>query len=340
MTAHDRDSTIAGSLVSGPRVTVDWDHGLAALKRYVAARGSAVMPPAARADGVAVGAWVAARREEYWGGRLDPKRAELLESMPGWDWSGRHQRRWFTVFAALTRFVAKHHIAEIEPGLVFDRVRLGSWVESQRAAFAAGTLPPHNADLLAAIPGWEWAPRRPGTNGSARTPRPRPAVLPERRTADDDRWDAGYTALCAYTRQRGNATPPRDATFDGFALGEWVHEIRRRHRRGDLTTSRAEALERLPGWLWSVADAAWQQGFESLLRYRAAHGTASPTVSVVFDGIRLGAWVRTQRAQYRRGRLAETRRNRLEAVPGWTWNPGRATTDHRELGPRAANRAG
>src|SRR5262245_40248076 len=107
MTARDRDSAIAAAPAAGQSI-VDWDEGFAALRRYVAARGAAVMSPGARAGGVAVGAWVAARRQEYWNGRLDPIRAGLLEALPGWDWSGPHQRRWFTVLAALTRFVATH----------------------------------------------------------------------------------------------------------------------------------------------------------------------------------------------------------------------------------------
>jgi len=350
MTAYDADPLIAEAPAPDRQASVDWHRGLEALRRYVAARGSAVMPPAARADGVAVGAWAAARREEYWNGRLDPQRAELLEALPGWDWSGRHQRRWFTVFAALTRFVAKHHATEIEPRLVFDRVRLGNWVEVQRGAYAAGTLPRPNADLLAVIPGWEWqshqshqtqTPARASIvkESALATPLEAPTSkldalttqrgLPhfsEQRTGDDDRWDAGYAVLRAYVQREGDARAPRDAVFEGFAIGAWVSENRRRYRRGDLAIDRVEALERLPGWLWGVTDAAWQQSFETLLRYRGEHGTASPAASVVFDGLRLGSWVRTQRVQYRRGRLARTRRQRLEAVPGWTWSPGRAAT--------------
>jgi len=321
------------------------------------------MSPGARAGGVAVGAWVAARRQDYWNGRLDRTRAESLEALPGWDWSGRHQRRWFTVFAALTRFVATHDVAEIEPGLVIKRVRLGSWVEAQRAAYAAGTLPQRNGDLLAAIPGWEWGPdqgraavglsnadgsaqlRGDGRVGAGNHRADASARLhglsdcPERRTLDDDCWQAGYAALCGYARHMGHARPPIDATLDGFAVGAWANEMRRLCRRGDLTIGRAEALEALPGWRWSVADVAWHQGLETLQRYRAAHGTANPPASIVYDGLRLGAWVATQRRHYRRGTLAESRRKRLEAVPDWTWTPRRVVTGHREGEARAADHA-
>jgi hypothetical protein len=363
MTTQGGDSLIVQSPAAGPWTIADWDSGFSALKRYVALRGSAVVPPGARADGIAVGAWVAARRADYWNGKLDPNRAEALEALPGWDWSGCHQRRWFTVFAALTRFVAKHHMAEIEPRLVFNRVRLGSWVEAQRIAYAAGTLPRRNADLLAAIPGWEWHSHREGAaerspipdgptllqraghadvgahNRAASTVQHQTSLLLERRPADDDRWDAGYAALCAYAKRTGKARPSRDAMYQGFAVGAWVHETRRRYRRGDLDISRAEALESLPGWLWNVADAVWHQGLDVLLRYQATCGSASPTASVVFDGLRLGVWVRTQRKQYRHGKLAGARKRRLEAVPGWTWTPRRASTGQRELRTRAADRA-
>lgn len=75
MTARDGDSAISESPAVFPQSIVDWDEGFAALKRYVAVRGAAVMSPGARAGGVAVGAWVAARRQDYWNGRLDRTRA-------------------------------------------------------------------------------------------------------------------------------------------------------------------------------------------------------------------------------------------------------------------------
>lgn len=45
------------------------------------------------------------------------------------------------------------------------------------------------------------------------------------------------------------------------------------------------------------------------------------------DGLRLGPWVRTQRAAHRRELLAPDRAARLEALPGWTWGMQRGVVD-------------
>ncbi|WP_169381992.1 helicase associated domain-containing protein [Pseudonocardia acidicola] len=134
-----------------------WERGLNALRRYAAVKGTARVPPGARADGVEVGAWAAAQRAQYWAGALAPQRVALLERLPGWDWSGAHQRKWESRLAALTRYVRAHPTAQVPAGAVIDHVHIGAWAAAQRAAYVAGTLPACNAGLLEALPGWTWA---------------------------------------------------------------------------------------------------------------------------------------------------------------------------------------
>ena len=134
-----------------------WERGLAVLRRYAAKKGTARLPHSARADGVPVGVWAAARRAEYWAGVLSPHRTAILESLPGWDWSGSHQRKWETRLAALARYLHVHGSAHVPARAVIDGLNIGRWVAAQRAAHAAGTLPARNAHQLEALPGWTWA---------------------------------------------------------------------------------------------------------------------------------------------------------------------------------------
>jgi hypothetical protein len=46
-----------------------------------------------------------------------------------------------------------------------------------------------------------------------------------------------------------------------------------------------------------------------------------PPVHCVFNGIRLGSWVNTQRPNHMRGKLSDERRGRLESLRRWSWEP-------------------
>jgi hypothetical protein len=134
-----------------------WERGLAALRHYVAVKGTARVPLGARAEGIDVGFWADMQRARYWAGTLQPQRTRALESIPGWDWSGKHQRQWHRRFAALSRYARTHGDAGQTPvDATIAGLRLGAWTAAQRAAYAAGTLPARNAALLETIPGWTW----------------------------------------------------------------------------------------------------------------------------------------------------------------------------------------
>lgn len=338
----------------------EWQQGLAALRHYVAVRGSALVPCGARADGIAVGRWAEARRKEYWAGQLDLHKAALLESLPGWEWSGPHQRLWHTRLAALRRHAAKHLSADVGPDMMIGTLRIGAWVAAQRSAYAAGTLPSPNASLLADLPGWRWARDEDlwevqwnaaqehvaahGTialgehmNGTElaewiarchydhRVGKLAPdqvAVLESlpgwRWTGPRHRWEKGYAALLTYVERTGTACPPQNTVIHEMQLGQWVREARRQYRVGTLPRSRQQALERLPGWQWSVYDAAWERGLDMLRCFLEMNGRP-PRESETMDDFAVGVWVRTQRSQYRRGRMKSERTERLEATFGWSW---------------------
>ena len=63
----------------------------------------------------------------------------------------------------------------------------------------------------------------------------------------------------------------------------------------------------------------WEDGFEHLEEYVAAHGDALvPARHVSPDGYRLGKWVEGQRSL--RGKLGDRQKRRLGAVKGWIWD--------------------
>lgn len=246
------------------------------------------------ADRVAVGAWAAARREDYWAGQLRPDQVAALESIGGWSWEGSAQRRWEMALRALQRYVDRY--SQLPPPSAWLRkVRVGAWVEAQWAAHEAGTLPAVLAERLEAVPGWTWA----GTG---------------------DRWEAGLEALRLYVTEHGSAQDlDRDCDYRGFRLGQWVQRYREDGRAGGLTTAQVAVLEAIPGWRWSADIDRWERGLSLLQSYAAKNGHAAPPQKVVVDGFALGMWVTNRRRAYQRGLLSPQRAAVLEALPGWSW---------------------
>lgn len=141
-------------------------------------------------------------------------------------------------------------------------------------------------------------------------------------TAQDpvaDPWEAGYRQLLNYAaHHHGGACIPASYTVDGYRLGAWVNRQRTQYARGTLGADRARRLAAVPGWTWDARADQWQNGYRELLEYVDHHGHDW----VLPYGSRLGSWVSQQRRHYARGVLRDDRARRLEAVPGWTWDPG------------------
>src|SRR3954451_6758693 len=138
----------------------EWQRGFTALCQYVTRRGTTAIPTRAMAGGMAVGAWVKARRQDYWAGNLHPSCAADLESLPGWSWAGISEHRWTARYAALRGYLTEHAGAMPPHNAVTGRIGIGEWATVQRRAHTAGNLPKPLAERLAALPGWQWSEDR------------------------------------------------------------------------------------------------------------------------------------------------------------------------------------
>ena len=108
---------------------------------------------------------------------------------------------------------------------------------------------------------------------------------------------------------------------DGFRLGGWLVEQRRKFEEGTLSSKRARALETLGVSFERPRDAAWRRHFEALERRADATGLCdAPARLVTDDGLKLGQWVAKQRKLRREGLLDPDRERRLSAIR-FVWAP-------------------
>ncbi|MGV7633065.1 Helicase associated domain protein [Mycobacterium kansasii] len=66
--------------------------------------------------------------------------------------------------------------------------------------------------------------------------------------------------------------------------------------------------------------ARWEFWYGLLEKYTAEHGTAWVPVDYVTGGYPLGRWASVQRGLYTKAQLTDDRRDKLESLPGWSWD--------------------
>jgi hypothetical protein len=213
---------------------------------------------------------------------------------------------WEFWFGLLERFVELNGHARVPQSHSVDGYSLGSWVSTQRSFKRRGNLDAERQHRLDDLPGWTWDIRA-------------------------DQWEAGFSRLLDYVERHGYARVPVSYTVDGYKLGAWVNEQCTRHAKGILEADRERRLLELAGWTWDRHDDTWEKGYRRLLDHVERYGDARVSKSHLADGYQLGAWVTTQRVNRTKGKLDPDRQQRLQELPGWTWD---AVTDKWEEGYR------
>ena len=206
---------------------------------------------------------------------------------------------WNHYFAAASTYYAEHGNLKVPlryktPG----GLSLGDWVQSQRQIRKGkrtfGTLTQQQIEQLDGI-GMVWE------------------------TRSETAWAKGLEAAKHYHQQYGDLQVPSDyKDGNGFALGIWVRDVRRRYRSGGLTQDRVAELEAL-GMVWNMVDSRWEYCYAEAAAYYEQHGNLDfPKHYVTESGLRLGQWLKNQRASYLEGELADDKAQRLEAI-GMLW---------------------
>ncbi len=175
--------------------------------------------------------------------------------------------------------------------------RLGGWVSKQRFNYSKKYLSENRISKLESLPGWVW-------------------------NAEESRWEIGFEHLKNYVAKFGHARPLTSyKDKDGFPLGEWTSNQRKRWEMNKIPQDRIKKLESLPGWIWDIEEANWDEGFKNLQKYVGEFGEASPVGNYKnSEGFKLGVWVARQRKLWRKGNLSKDRIKKLESLPGWIWD--------------------
>jgi len=222
------------------------------------------------------------------------------------------QQLWQRRYAHAERFHAAHGHLDVPANTDDpDLARLGTWLQTQRGLYTAGSLHPDKIGLLERL-GVIWHRhehrwqsmlerlRQWLADGNSHQSLPddirmwinvqrrsqRMGELSPQRKAQLDgmgvqwdspretRWWDGLAHARAYQREhRHLRVPTTHVADDGFTLGAWISQHRQDHHNGRLPADRTAALEAL-GMVWDVYADRFNRGVAALAAFRAEHGHA------------------------------------------------------------------
>lgn len=135
-------------------------------------------------------------------------------------------------------------------------------------------------------------------------------------------WEDMYREAERYHEEHGDLLPAIGyETGTGYALGRWVSMQRRHRRDGDpaLTPERIEKLDAI-GMSWDpVLVRRWMGYYARAERYYEEHGDLVVPSGYETDGLKLGAWISSQRESYALGRLSDGQVRLLDGI-GMSWD--------------------
>jgi hypothetical protein len=227
-----------------PRTEPDLlDIALAQARAYAAEYGHIAAPASTVLAGFPLGEWLAWQRRRARQGRLSPTRAEALTMIDPWwnpPWPLQWQQAYHRLRAAATG-------ADGVPTTNLPR-GLCRWARVQQESWEH--LHPGQQDLLTALG---------VTPHAAVGERPAPATR-------SYPVSPGLDHARAYAARQGHLTPDKHTRQDGFPLGQWLCQQRRKARAGALSTTTATALTSLDPWWNPPWPYTWQQYRTTIIR--------------------------------------------------------------------------
>ena len=213
---------------------------------------------------------------------------------------------WDAYFEAAREYFEENGNLKIpKPYVTKDGLALGAWLLTQKRIYAQklpGSLTEGQIQRLEQI-GMDWS------------------------ASKSQSFERGIQALASYHSEWGNADVKSSyVSKDGYPLGKWVSNIRRKYKAASGSRLTEEQIQRLDalGMIWDKTEYRWNENYEAAKQYFMRHGNLKVSRDYLTeDGRMLGVWLDKQRAAYLgKGRdaapLTDGQVSKLESI-GMVW---------------------
>ena len=253
-------------------------------------------------DGYSLGTWIATQRAVYRGTysnksyTLTQVQIDKLNAI-GMRWERAAYLSWERYFEAAKEYFEKH--GDLLPTVTYideNGFDIGRWVRGQRTTRKNGVsqygLTEERIARLDEI-GMVW-------------------------DVPDYLWEEGYAAAMLYHKEHGNLDVPQSyIDSNGFKLGAWIRNQRfaRKNNTSTLTEDKIKRLDIL-GFRWGdKSEKLWNDGFQALCDYYRQHNSFRvPADYISPTGVKLQAWIGSQRAKYKKGKLTDEQIKRFQSI--------------------------
>ena len=199
-----------------------WEQGYSNLIKYIEKKGHSFVPQKyiSELDGFRLGSWVSDRRRS-----CTEEQRKVLDGTVGWVWNATEEQ-FQRGLREFLNYVADYGDGKVPSTYVTHTgFKLGSWVSEKRKRKKRHKLPAEQVLRLSDIDEWVWDPLQ-------------------------QMFDNGLSKLLMYKNREGDCFVPRRHLEDGFNLGNWVGNLRK--RKNSISSENKQRLGDL-GFIWDAS---------------------------------------------------------------------------------------
>ena len=271
----------------------EWDLMFLELQNFCKERNHCIVPAKMpengpyKTGGPRLARWVKTLRQAYANKTLAEEKVQKLNNL-GFVWDAKAVF-WEEMFAALVEFRDRYGNCLV-PETYEENNQLAWWVAAQRKACQTGQLESERVSRLSDL-GFFWDPL-------------------------EAHWYEMFQVLVRYREQFGHCLIARDWTGHP-KLASWVVTQRQARLNGHLSQLRIDRLDTL-GFFWDQKEVVLEEMLTDLAAFKQQHGHCNVPVPWPKNPA-LGLWVQFQRQEYKKGKLAPNRIQRLETLD-FSWD--------------------
>ena len=266
------------------RLIDNWDAMYIRLKEFCEKNGNSVISQ--RGELSDLGNWCCRQRDHCKKRKLENDRIEKLNELE-FEWNPI-ETKWDKMYNILIDYKNEFNHIDVKIGEVYKSTPLGNWVSNQRVRFLKNILPQECIYQLDKL-GFKW-------------------------NLFEAKWTEAYNELVNFKNTNNNLVIPRNyKTINGINLYKWMSCQREDYRKNIITQNKKEMLDEI-GFIWDVYDDFWNFMFSNLCEYFTETKSNVISRKIIFNEVKLGQWVGSQRKLYKNKQMTEERITKLNSV--------------------------